>query len=205
MARWAFSTSGVGPAGEAGVAGAGVETGQTRHVGGRGGLDLFLGPRQGLEELDREPHQRGVGGDVGRHLDVVAGRGPSERRAQVAQLDLDPVDRLTPAGPVPVVPVGGRLVSEERRMPVARGLGVAVVRQAVDGELPDRLEHAVARARGREVGDDERLPHEGIERLQHLDLVTALGRRLRCWRRSNPPANTEIVRSSARSLSLSKS
>ena len=167
--------SGVGPAGEAGVAGGGVEAGQTRHVGGRCGVDQLLGPRQGLEELHREAHQRGVGGDVGRHLDVVAARRPAERRAQVAELDLDPVDRLAPAGPVPVVPVRRRLLREERRMPVTRGLGVAGVRQPVDGELADRLEHAVARARRRVVGDDERLPHERIERLQHVDLVAARG------------------------------
>ena len=71
VARWAFARAGFGPPGEAGVAGGGVEAGETTHVGRGRRLEELLGPGERLEELHREPHQPGVRSDVGRDLQVA--------------------------------------------------------------------------------------------------------------------------------------
>ena len=136
---------GVRPAREARVSGGRVETGQTADVGGGRGVQQLLGPRQGLEQLHREAHQRGVGGDVGRHLEVTSARAPTKAGTKVADLELHPVDGVAPPWPVPTLPSGGRFPREARRVPVARPLERARLREAVLGELPDGLEQAVPR------------------------------------------------------------
>ena len=56
-----------------------------------------------------------MGGDVGRHLDLAALPAPPERRPQVGQLGLHPVDLVAPAGPVPPLPPRAGLASRSGR------------------------------------------------------------------------------------------
>ena len=165
------------PPGEARVTGGGVEAGETADVGGGCGLEQRFGPGQRLEELHRETHQRGVGGDVGRRVHRAAGRTPLVSGAQVVQLRLDPVDRVAPPGPVPVRPSGGRLDREVRGMTIASDLERARLDQTVLGELADGLEQPVSSARGDGVGDDERFSYERVEVPEHVDVVTPVDHR----------------------------
>ena len=50
----------------------------------------------------------------------------------------------------------------------------AGVDQPILGELPDRLEEAVAGAAGAVVGDEQRLPDQGVEMPEHLHVVDAI-------------------------------
>ena len=77
--------------------------------------------------------------------------------------------------------------------------------EAVLGELSDGLEQGVAGAGGGVVGDDERLAHERVEMAQHVDVVGVVARPRPRPARSKPPAKTAVVRSSARSSSVSRS
>ena len=115
--------------------------------------------------------------DVGRDLEVAARRAPLVSGPQVAQLGLDPVDRVAPAGTVPVLPSRGRLAREVRGVPIARALARARLRQPVVGELADGLEEAVPRARGGVVGDHERLADQRVEMAEHVDIVGAVDHR----------------------------
>ena len=104
--------------GEARVAGRRV---QAREDGGRRRrprVEQLLGPRQRLEELHRETHERGMRRDVGRDLELASRRAPPESGTQVAQLRLDPVDRVAPSGSVPMLPSSGGLAGEVRSVPV---------------------------------------------------------------------------------------
>ncbi len=150
-------TAGLSPSGEARVAGARVEAGKATDVGGARRVDELLGPRERLEELHGEAHQRGMGGDVGRDLQLASCCTPPEAGTKVCQLELDPVHGVTPPRPIPVIPASRGLSSEVRRVPISRRFERSGLRQAILGELADRLEQAVARARRRVVGDDERL------------------------------------------------
>ena len=148
------------PAGEARVARGGAQAGKPAYIGRGRPLEQLLGPRQRLEQLHREPHERGMGRDVGRHLQVSARRAPLVSRPQVAQLGLDPVDCVAPAGAVPILPSRRRLTREVRSVPIARALARARLGQAVIGELADGLEEAVSGACDSVVSDHQRLPDE---------------------------------------------
>ena len=86
---------------------------------------------------------------------LAAGRTPPEAGTKVGQLELDPVDGVAPPRPVPVVPARRGLASEVRRVPISHPFERSRLRQSILGELADRLEEAVSRARRRVVGDDE--------------------------------------------------
>ena len=116
-----------------------------------------------------------MGGDVGGHLDLAALEAPPERRPQVRQLRLHPVDLGPPPGTVPALPPPDRLAREVRRVPVAGRLALIGLRQPLVGERPDGLEQAVPGPRGAVVGDDEGLAHQRVEQPQHLDVVARLG------------------------------
>ena len=94
--------------------------GRRVHVGSRCRLEQLLGPGKRLEQLDGEADQRGVRGDVGGHRDLAVPCAPLISLAQIAQLHLYPVDRVTPAGTVPTLPAVGRLLREVPGMPVTR-------------------------------------------------------------------------------------
>ena len=162
------------PAPRSRVPGGRVEAGESAHVGLGRGLEQLLGPCERLEELDREAHQRGVRGDVGRYLQVPAPRAPPVARPQVAQLHLDPVDRSAPSGPVPVLPPGRRLPREVRGVPITGLLEQTRLGQAVFPELADGLEEAVSGARAAVVGAHERLADQRVEQTEHIDLVRAV-------------------------------
>ncbi len=113
---------------------------------------------------------RDVGGDV--HL--TSCRTPPEAGTKVGELELDPVDGVTPPRPVPMLPASRGLASEVRSMSISRRFERSGLRQAILGELADRLEQAVARPRRRVVGDDERLADERIEVFEDIHLVVAV-------------------------------
>jgi hypothetical protein len=164
--------------GEAREARAGVQAGETGDVGSSRGFEQLLGPGERLEQLDGEAHERGVRSDVGGHAELVAPGAPLIRPAQVAQLQLHPVDRLAPAGTVPVLPASGRLPGEVPGVAGARRLEIVGLGQPELGELTDGLEQCVAGAHGGVVRDHERLADQGVEVAEHFDLVGRAGHRV---------------------------
>ena len=139
-------TGRVGPPREARIAGRRVQAGESRHVGRRRCVEQLLGPGERLEQLHREAHQRGVSGDVGRDLHLAACSAPPESGPEVAELELDPVDRVAPPGPVPPFPLRDGPAPELGGVDVSRPLTLAGIGESILGELPDRLVQAVARA-----------------------------------------------------------
>ncbi len=146
---------GLSPSCEARVASARVQTGKPADVGGAGRVEQLLGPRERLEQLHGEAHQRGMGGDVRRDLHLAARRAPPEPGTKVGQLEIDPIHGVAPPRTVPVLPASRGLASEARRVPISHSFERSRLRQPILGELADRLEEAVSRARRRVVGDDE--------------------------------------------------
>ena len=113
-------------------------------------------------------------GDVGRDLDLAAGRAPAKAGTKVASSSSTQSTASRHPGPFQCVPARRGLASEVRRVPVAHPLERARLRQSILGELADRLEQAVPRARRRVVGDDERLADQRVEVFEDVDLVVAV-------------------------------
>ena len=115
-----------------------------------------------------------MGGNVSGHLHVPTPLAPPVARPHVAQLRLDPVDRTSPSGSVPVLPPVRRLPCEVRRVPITGWLEQALLRQPVFPELADGLEEAVPSVRPAVVGDHEGLSDQRVEQTEHLDIVGAI-------------------------------
>ena len=112
--------------------------------------------------------------DVGCNLRLTSCCTPPEPGTKVGELELDPVDGVTPSRPVPMIPASRGLESEVRRVAISRRFERSGLGQAILRELADRLEQAVARPRRRVVGDDERLADERIEVFEDIHLVVAV-------------------------------
>ena len=114
---------------------------------------------------------------------------------RLAELDLQPVDAVTPLRAVPVAPSARLLhaakcsACRSRRRVGETGRGELVL-----DVLPDRLEHHVATGPRGVVGDDERLAHERVDQVEHGQLVVARRRPRRSQRgrtrRRTPPSRT---------------
>ncbi len=165
----------LGPPDEAGVSRGGVQAGEPPDIGLLRGREHALGPADGLEELDGEPHQGSVGGEVSGRLHLTAVEAPPVRRPQVRQLRLHPADVGPPLRAVPALPPPDGLAREVRRVSVARPHARIRLRQPLVRERPDGLEQAVPGPCGAEVCDDERLAHQRVQHPQHLDVVARLG------------------------------
>ncbi len=194
---------GRGPTDEAGIPRGGVQPGQSPDVGTRRLLEQRLGPADRLEELDREAHQRSMGGDIGRHLDLATLDAPPEGGAQVGQLDLHPGDLVRPIWPVPPLPSQGGLGREVSGMPIAKG-----------PRAPPRASRGRTCGWSRTCCSGSALHRGGRRPATCAPTSRAVAgsrrrrsprRRLTSAGRSKPPANTEAVCSTSRSASSSRS
>src|SRR4029079_19509099 len=87
--------------------------------GGGGSRQELLGPPDGLEELYRKAHQRGMRSDIGGNIQGALLGAPAKRRTKVVELDLDPVDGVAPARPVPLLVATRGALSEVCGVPIA--------------------------------------------------------------------------------------
>jgi hypothetical protein len=118
-----------------------------------------------------------VRGDVGGDLQLSALRAPVKGGAEVAELGLDPVDRVAPPRSVPSLPARRGLTAEVRRVPIAHPRQAAGLGQPVLAELPNRLVQPIARALAAVLGDDQRLADQRVEPGEDVDVVEADDRR----------------------------
>ena len=145
-----------------------VQERQPRMVDGHCRLDEFFGPGDGFIVLDPKADECRVRGDAdgGIEADIVVVRRPSERRAQIGQLDAEPRRRPRVGGGCPRAR-GCRLRGLQSSGHARRRTSAAAPRAAScsspNWRMVSSMEYRVRWPRP--VGHQQRLPHERIQQI----------------------------------------
>ena len=136
-------------------------------VDGAGGFDELFGPGYRLIILDQKAEEPRICGDGGGDVEVAVVGGPPERGAQVGQFGGEPVVRLALSGAVPQRQDVGFTPGEIASMRGPDLGGLAARDELLLGELADRLQHRKPGPPRRPVGDEQRLAHQRVEKIQN--------------------------------------
>ena len=112
-------------------------------VDGAGGLDQLFGPGYGFVVLEKRAEKRCIRRDGGGRVQVAMIGSPPKCRAQIGQLDREPVVRLALARAVPQVHDVGFPSGEVARVGGPNLGCFAAGDELFLGELADRFQHRI--------------------------------------------------------------